>query len=90
MLNILGKPWWHFALHVAFGALIAFIISATAQQQALPAMLGVISAAIAKEATDIIDARDDLISASGDVIEWVLGGFLWVFALALYHGLILL
>lgn len=87
MLRILGKPWWHFVLHVALGAFIAFIIAATAEQQWLPALLGVISAAIAKEATDMIDSRDTIISAAGDVFEWVLGGILLSLALGIAHGM---
>lgn len=83
MLKILHKPWWHFAIHVLLGALIAFIISATAEQQALPSILGVITAAIAKEATDMIDERDTLISASEDVMEWVLGGLLFIFVMSI-------
>lgn len=90
MLKILGKPWWHFALHVILGGFIAFIIAATAEGQILPALLGVISAAIAKEATDMIDARDTLVSASQDVLEWVLGGLLFAAALGTYHGITLL
>lgn len=90
MLKLLGKPWWHFVLHVALGALIAFIIAATAEQQILPAMMGVISAAIAKEATDMMDNRDDLISASQDVLEWVLGGLLLTLGLGMYQWMHLL
>lgn len=85
MLKILGKPWWHSIAHMALGAFICFIIAATAEQQILPALLGVISAAIAKEATDMIDQRDTLVSASEDVIEWVIGALVMGLGLSIHN-----